>query len=287
MRTNPKNQFSNMNHINKILILLAMSMVSVVSAYAIEANNNNGIPGITASINTERIHRSGNEVQFVILFKNNTAKDENGVNISFADSHVSIDGEAGYPIDGQINWGSVDLPAEETTGVNTWIMGVPKNAGTITSLKIVGRAPNSKKANANNYYGDYDYKFTNVEIPKFKASNKEGCVFYDNQIELNVGQIVANGNDLAIDFTLTNLGRRDVQVSLDNWGKGIAKTPEGEEFKVSTKFPSTLPTGEKTKGQIVISNGAKETFSTIKQKFLLTEPGLRFEPELILRNISL
>ncbi len=273
-----------------LMIKIAAAFIStfmiVPAAYGIDANNKNGIPGITASINASRIHRSGDEVQFNILFQNSTSKDENNVNISFMDSRVSIDGEGGYSIDGKLNFGSVNFPADETTGVETWIVKIPKNAESITSMVIVGRAPDSKKANGNNPYGNFDYKFTNIELPKFPESNKPGCVFYDNEIALNIDTVMVVGNDLVIDFTLTNNSRKDFKIWLEDSGRSVAKTTEGDEFKAVTKFPSSIPTGETEKGQIVIANGVNETFATVKQIFHLNQSGNSWSPELILRKIS-
>ncbi len=262
------------------------TVMAVTSAHGFDANNNNGIPGITASINQSRIHRSGEEVQFKILFLNSSTTNENNVNISFMDSKVSIDGESGYSIDGNLNFGSVNFPADETTGVESWIVRVPKTAETITSMTIVGRAPDSKKSDANNPYGNFDYKFTNLALPAFPESNKPGCVFYDNEIGLNVGEITAAGNDLVIDFTLTNNSRKDFKIWLENSGIGVAKTADGDEFKAATKFQSSIPAGESAKGQIVVSKGANETFASIKQIFHTSQDGNSWSPDLVLRNIS-
>lgn len=264
---------------------MVAALIGVSAAHALDANNRNGIKGIKMAINTERIHRSGEEVQFSLMVTNDNAKDENGVNISFLDSEAKIDGERCY-MDGNLNFGSVDLPAEETVGINTWISDVPVNAETITSIKIVGRAPNSSKSTQQNPYGDFDYRFSNIALPSFPASNKPGCVFYDNEISLYVGEITVDGNNLVISFTLTNNGRKDYTIEAGNFGYGVARTPDGDEYDVFTQISNNLPVGEAVKGQIIIAKGADETFASVRQQFDLSQNRNYWKPGLLLRNIS-
>ena len=268
-----------------ISTLLAVLFVTA-TAYAIDANDRNGIKGITMSINTERMHRSGDIVQFNLMVNNSTSKDENNVGLSFMDSDVVIDGDNRCPIDGRIEWGVVNLPANETTGIYTWISRIPLNAEKITSIKLVGRAPNSSKSTNNNPYGNYDYRFSDITLPAFPESNKPGCVFYDNEILLNVGEVYTNGKNLVIEFTLTNNGRKDYSINVGDFGRGTARTAEGEEYKVSTKFPSSLPVAEPVKGQMVVEGGADEVFSTIRQSFNLSQNSNHWNPGLLLRNIA-
>lgn len=271
----------------KTIISTLLAVLFVASAaYAVDANGSNGIKGITMSINTERMHRSGDEVQFNLMVINGTSKDENNVGLSFMDSEVVIDGDENCPIDGEIKWGSINLPANETTGINTWISKIPLNAEKITSIKLVGRAPNSSKSTNNNPYGNYDYRFTNIALPSFLESNMPGCVFYDNEILLNVGEISVNGKDLVVEFTLTNKGRKDYSIEVSDYGRGSARTVEGEEYQVSTKFPNNLPVDEVVKGQLVIAGGANESFTTIRQQFKLSQGTNYWKPGLLLRNIS-
>lgn len=265
--------------------LLAVLFITT-AAYAIDANDRHGIKGISMSINGERMHRSGDEVQFNLMVTNSTSKDENNVALSFMDSEVVIDGDEKCPIDGKVNWGAINLPANETTGINTWISKIPLNAEMITSIKLVGRAPDSSKSTDNNPYGNYDYRFTNISLPAFLESNKPGCVFYDNEILLNVGETYVNGKDLVVEFMLTNKGRKDYSIRVADYGRGSARTAEGEEYQVSTQFPSSLPVGEPIKGQIVIKGGADEIFSTVRQGFNLSQNSNQWNPGLLLRNIS-
>lgn len=199
-----------------IISTLSAVLFVASAAYAVDAKDDNGIKGITMSVNTERMHRSGDEVQFNLMVINGTSKDENNVGLSFMDSEVVIDGDENCPIDGEIKWGSINLPANETTGINTWISKVPLNAEKITSIKLVGRAPNSSKSTDKNPYGNYDYRFTNIALPSFLESNIPGCVFYDNEILLNVGEISVNGKDLVVEFTLTNKGRKDYSINVSD-----------------------------------------------------------------------
>ena len=266
--------------------LSLLVLTAVYASSAINADTSNGIKGITASINEAQIHRSGDEIQFNLIFTNNTSRDEKNVGLSFADSQVKIDGEAGYGIDGNTDFGNVHFLAEEATPVNTWIVNVPKNAETITMMRIVGRAPNSSKSTSSNPYGDYSYKFTNIPIPEFPKSNMPGCIFYDNFIGLNVGKITVSGNDLIIDFSLTNNSRKDFDFDIENGGRGTVRNTDADEFAMSTKFPKTLPTGETEKGQIIITGGAKDSFPTIRQKFRISQGRDNWQPELLLRNIS-
>lgn len=271
----------------KTLISTVLAVLFVASAaYAVDANDRNGIKGITMSINTERMHRSGDEVQFNLIVTNRTSRDENNVGLSFMDSEAVIDGDNRCPIDGEIKWGSINLPADEITSINTWISKIPLNAETITAIKLVGRAPDSSKSTDNNPYGDYDYRFADIALPSFLESNKPGCVFYDNEILLNVGEISTNGKDLIVEFTLTNNGRKDYSINVADYGCGTARTADGEEYKVSTKFPSSLPVAEPVKGRIVIEGGAGEVFSTIRQNFNLSQNSNHWKPGLLLRNIA-
>jgi hypothetical protein len=270
----------------KTAILTLTMLVTAFSSYAIDANDRHGISGITMSINTERIHRSGEEAQFNLVIVNNNSKDENGVGLSFMDSKVFVDGEDNYPIDGNVNYGSVDLPAGESTAINTWISRIPLNAEKITSINIVGRAPNSSKSNSNNPYGDYVYKFTDIVLPSFPESNIPGCVFHDNEISLQVGNISANGKDLVVEFMLTNNGHKDYTIDVADYGRGVARTVDGEEYEVATKFPKNLPVGEAVKGQLVITDGADEKFATVRQSFDLSQNRNYWKPGLLLRNIS-
>lgn len=270
----------------RVTSLILFVFLGVQTVFAVDANDGNGIKGITMSINTERMHRSGDEVQFNLMVINGTSKDENNVGLSFMDSEVVIDGDENCPIDGEIKWGSINLPANETTGINTWISKVPLNAEKITSIKLVGRAPNSSKSTNNNPYGNYDYRFTNIVLPSFLESNMPGCVFYDNEILLNIGEISVSGKDFVVEFTLTNKGRKDYSISVADFGRGSARTVEGEEYQVSTKFPNNLPVDEVVKGQLVIADGADESFATIRQQFNLSQGTNHWNPGLLLRNIS-
>lgn len=270
----------------KVICSLLLALCAASGSYAIDANNRNGIKGVAMSINVERIHRSGNEAQFNLVIVNNNSRDENRVNLSFSDSRVVIDGEGKYPIDGTIGYGAVNLPAREPVAINTWISEIPLNAEKITSIKLVGRAPESSKSTDANPYGDYDYRFNNIELPSFPVSNKQGCVFYDNEIMLNVGKVYANGKDLVVEFTLTNNGRKDYTIDVADFGRGVARNEEGEEYPVSTKFPQTLPVGEAIKGQLSVTGGANERFNTIRQKFNLSQNRNHWTPGLLLRNIS-
>jgi len=260
-------------------------MAGSTAAAVINADAGNGIRGLVVSFNPERVHRSGEEVTIYFNFTNTNSRDiKGGAYMSMDDCTVAVDGESGYRIDASRR--TLDFPAEETVTMETWIPDLPKNAKAITFLKLVGRAAYSSKVSATNSYGDFDYKYTNIVLPGFPESNLPGCVFYDNEVALNVGGISVDGRDLVVDFTLTNIGRKDFSVDLKDFGSGTARTVDGDEYKVSTRIADSLPAGEPVKGQIVISGGANEMFATVKQGFMLFRDGSRWEPDLILRNIA-
>lgn len=265
---------------------MLLTLACVASSYALDANADNGIRGISMSINPARMHRSGEVVTFNIMIDNGNTKDEKAVNISFYDSEAIIDGEGEHRLNSTQSTPILNLPAEETVALKAWITRIPLNAEKITSMQIVGRAPESSKSTSANPYGDYSYRFRNLPLPEFPESNRRGCVFFDNEISLHVGDIYASGKDLVVDFTLTNNGGKDYTINAADFGRGVARTAEGDEYVVSTKISKNLMVGEPVKGQIVITDGANKTFISVRQGFDLYQNGSSWRPGLLLRNIS-
>lgn len=262
----------------------AMSIDNHVNAEVHTANDKNGVPGLKVTLNDARIRRSGKEIVFYPVFQATGTKRIGNVCID-NDRYVWIDDEE--PISTYMHGLQFDVPDDgDPLSKLVEINNVPLNAKAFKKIKIVGRAPDSEKSNSGNYYGDFDYTFTNIPIPQFhevaadKANNKPGGMFTDTDITLGIAGTEKDGNDLKVTFTLTNTGKSDKNITSEN---GYATTTEGDRLATSVRIPETLLSGETVKGILYVAGGVNEDISSIRHKFRVLEKGLQWNPELILR----
>ena len=143
----------------------AMSIDNHVNAEVHTANDKNGVPGLKVTLNDARIRRSGKEIVFYPVFQATGTKRIGNVCID-NDRYVWIDDEE--PISTYMHGLQFDVPDDgDPLSKLVEINNVPLNAKAFKKIKIVGRAPDSEKSNSGNYYGDFDYTFTNIPIPQF------------------------------------------------------------------------------------------------------------------------
>lgn len=250
-------------------------------------DSRNGIPGVKVAIAPERIRRCGNDIVFYPVWTNRNTKEctiSVDGNPFDTNTYAAIDGDGSYSAN--MDKYTFNLPTGNEAVANfMYISKVPLTAKMITSLKVTGRAPSSPKSTTQNPYGKFDYIFTNIPIPELPESNIPGCVFTDSEIILEILSVEKAGKDLVVEFTLLNNGKKDKIFYADNFGKGSARTTDGEELKSQTSLPESLPAGEKAKGRLVVAGGATEQFSTIRQSFSIRERGMNYDSQLILRNL--
>lgn len=274
----------------KTRLFAALAMGFVASAWNVAeaethtANDKNGVPGMTVSINDARIRHSGREVVFYPIFRQEGPKNIGMLYIDNND-YAWIDDEG--PIGIYMPDTMVEVPSDgDPIAHKVEVRNVPLNATAFTKLKIVGRAPNSPKVSDNNYYGDFTYTFSNVPIPQFKqvaadrTKNLPGGLFTDNEIELAIidGELI-NG-DGYIYFTLTNVGKSDKQILAKD---GYATTMDGERLATYVKIPQTLDAGESVNGTLLVPDYANRRFSSVKHNFHVIEKDFNWSPQLILK----
>lgn len=248
------------------------------------ANDKNGVPGMTVSINDARIRHSGQEVMFYPIFRQTGNKNIGMLYIDNND-YAWIDDEG--PIGIYMPDTMVEVPADgEPVAHYVQVRDVPQNATAFTKLKIVGRAPNSPKVSDNNYYGDFTYTFSNIPVPQFRkvaadqTKQLPGGMFTDNEIELAItGGEQINGDGYCY-FTLTNVGKSDKQIQAKD---GYATTMDGERISTTVKIPQTLDSGDTVKGVLIVPDYAKQKFSSVKHNFHVGEKGFNWSPQLILK----
>lgn len=274
----------------KTRLFAAIAMGCVASAWNVAvaethtANDKNGVPGMTVSINDARIRHSGQEVVFYPIFRQTGNKNIGILSIDNND-YAWIDDEG--PIGTYMPRTLVEVPSDgEPVAPYVELRDVPLNATAFTKLKIVGRAPDSPKVSDNNYYGDFTYTFSNIPIPQFKkvapdaAKGLPGGMFTDNEIELAlIGSEVING-DGYIYFTLTNVGRSNKQLQAKD---GYATTLDGERLSTTVKIPQTLDSGDTVKGTLIVPEWASQRFSSVKHNFYVGEKDFHWNPQLILK----
>ena len=262
----------------------AMSIDNHANAEVHTASDKNGVPGLKVTLNDTRIRRSGKEIVFYPVFQATGTKKIGNVCID-NDRYAWIDDEE--PISTYMHRLQFDVPDNgDPLSKLVEINNVPLDAKILKKIKIAGRAPDSEKSNAGNYYGDFDYTFINIPIPQFhevatdKANNRPGGMFTDTEIRLSITDMEKDGSDLKVTFTLTNAGKSDKNITSE---EGYATTTEGDRLATSVRIPETLPSGETVKGILYVTGGANEDLCSIRHKFMLLEKGLQWNPELGLR----
>lgn len=248
------------------------------------ANDKNGVPGMKVFLNDVRIRHSGDEIVFYPIFQQSGSANIGQLCID-NNRYAWIDYEE--PIVTYMPDVLVEVPSDgEPVSSYVQMSNVPLDAKSFSKLKIVGRAPNSPKSTPDNYYGDFEYVFTNIPIPQFKVVAADaskgifGGVFTDNEIELAiVGTETANGN-IYVTFTLTNVGKSNKRVDAKD---GYATTAEGDRLTTIVKIPNIIDSGDTVKGILMVDGGAGENIRSVKHNFYVGEKGFNWNPQLILK----
>lgn len=261
--------------------------------YPPKVKSSDGIPNVSLSVDASRVRRCGDELVVFPVWRNGNAQSLNiGVEGNQFDNNefAVIDGKPGYVT--YMDKTMLDLPSGKEP-VSNWIAirNVPLDAEMITSLKVPGRAEHSPKANEKNPYGKYEYVISNLPVPSLTESNKPGCYVTDSELALEVKNIAVEGKDLVVEYILTNTGKRDKGMMSGDLGRGIARTSDGEEYSTAIKDRSQMnrvdiPSGERYKSTMVIPNGAKQSFGTVRQILHIYEPNFNYDCMVILKGIS-
>lgn len=270
----------------KLLVAAAMLLMGAAGALAQThvASNKNGVPGMKVSLNSARIRHSGDEIVLYPVFQQTGAK-EIGLLSLDNNRYAWVDDEE--PIDTYMPETQVNVPSDGEPVANYMEMrNVPLNAKAFSKLKIVGRAPNSQKSTPNNYYGDFDYVFTDVPIPQFHsvapdaASGKPGGMFTDNEVQLGIVSAEKSNGNLYVTFTLANVGKSNKNIEAKD---GYATTSEGDRLPTAVKIPNSLESGEMVKGVLAVEGGANEDILSIKHNFYVIEGKSYWHPQLIIK----
>lgn len=227
----------------------------------------NGIPKVRVTIADWNMHRTGDKVMFFPVWTNYSSKTIDGIVVNTNDFEANefamVDGEGPYHTGGDKTM--FTLPADkEKVSFPMWVSKVPLDARKISRLTISGRAQNSERATEKNPYGDFEYKFSNLEIPRFAACNQPGFVVADTDLKLEIKNIEKVGNNLVVTFTLTNESKYDKQIFAVSTNNGTARSAGGEELATSLEMGESLPAGETVKGVLTVINGANETIKTLR-----------------------
>lgn len=248
------------------------------------ANNKDGVPGMKVSINDARIRYSGDKVAFYTVFQKTGSANIGDI---FMDNgyYAWIDDED--PISTYMPDVHVEVPSDGDPISNyVEISDVPLGSKMLRKLKVVGRAPSSPRSTPDNYYGDFEYLFTNIPIPEIKkvvadaSKGTPGGVFTDNEIELSIiGTEIANGN-VYVTFTLTNVGKTDKAITARD---GYASTVDGDRLTTYVNIPVELASGDTVKGVLMVDGGAGANIHSVKHNFYIGEKNRSWNPQLILR----
>lgn len=267
-----------------LAIACLMIVADTASAEVHIANDRNGVPGMKVSLNDARIRHSGEEVVFYPIFQQTATSAVGNLYID-SNRYVWIDGEGPFGIympDAQI-----EVPSDgEPIARYVEIRDVPLDATSLSKLKIVGRAPYSSKCSPENYYGDFEYVFSDIPVPQFKkvaadaSKGLPGGVFTDNEIELAIIGFQKSGGNIEVFFTLTNVGKSNKRIESR---EGYAATSEGDRLPTYVKIPSVLDSGETVKGTLIINGGVGEDIRSVKHNFYVSEKGFNWHPQLIIK----
>lgn len=200
------------------------------------------VPGVDIRINYAERYGNGVLISYTIQNNNDTDYSQfwiyvNGSSRTGTDSEADFDCGQTMKVTNEYNRSDKMVRADSRRQGYLYIDRLPRNANSISELRIGGR---SNVRRDKNLYGEYMYKFRNIPLKGFLESNRAGVYCTHPEIKVNyLGASYDRDKKLVtLEYTLTQTGDDDISAGFFNRDSSYAYDEAGNQYIVGSETAS-------------------------------------------------